>query len=696
MIMNNNYINREFSWLRFNKRVLDQARWSTVPFFERLRFLSIVHNNLDEFYMVRVGSLNEQKGLIKAPDNKTSLTIDEQLKGIGKHVKKQMEDLGSVYAQWALEAQTYQIKNLQLKDLKTHDLDYVTTFFHTMIEHLLSPIIVDKAHPFPHLMNKQLAVSALLKHGTKTMLAFIPIDLNLLPATLVLTKKHRLEFLFIEQVVYDFVGEIFKGYTIVEKNIIRVTRNADLDLDTYSDEDLDFRDTMKKLLKKRFRLKPVRLEVKYESELIIKSLLKTLNIDKDHAFVNTAPFNYSFMSDVEKFLSQRTKDAFYPVHEYRYHPAIQSKEPILSQLSKGDLFFHFPFDAATGLVRFIQEAAQSPKVVSIRITLYRVAKVSKIVEALIQAKEAGKEVIVIIELKARFDEEHNIEWSNRLEEAGCTLIFGVEHMKVHSKVCVVIEKDNHKTRLFTHIGTGNYNEQTARLYTDFHLLTADQTVGQEALYFLQSIQMGSIERLNQSFKTILVAPFSLKQQLLLDIQKEATTQNGHILLKMNSLTDKDIIDALYTASQAGVKIDLIIRGICCLVPGQKAMSENIRVISVIGRYLEHTRAFLFKHEGAWLSYLSSADLMTRNTEKRLELAVRVTDPNIKMQIRSILFTYLDPEINHYRLNEGGDYLGHRSDVDVQRKQYESKMSPTTTRSLWQKIKDRIQNYERSL
>lgn len=692
--MNSNYINREFSWLRFNERVLDQARWSTVPFFERLRFLSIVYSNLDEFYMVRVGSLSEQKGLVKAPDNKTSLTIDEQLKGIGKHVKKQMDDLGAVYAQWALEAQTYQIKNPQLKDLKANDLDYVTTYFHNMIEHLLSPIIVDKAHPFPHLMNKQVAVSVLLKHGSKTMLAFIPIDLNLLPANIILPKKHRLEYLPIEQVVYDFVDVIFKGYNVVEKNIIRVTRNADLDWDTYSDEDLDFRDTMKKLLKKRFRLSPVRLEVKYESEQIIKSLLKTLNIDKDHCFTNTAAFNYSFMNEVEKFLSLRTKDAFYPAHVYRFHPAIQSKESILSQLNKGDLFFHFPFDAASGLIRFIQEAAQSPKIVSIRITLYRVANVSKIVEALIQAKEAGKEVIVIIELKARFDEEHNIEWSNRLEEAGCTLIFGVEHMKVHSKVCVAIEKDNHKTKLYTHIGTGNYNEQTARSYSDFHLITADQTIGQEALYFLQSIQMGNIERLNQAFKSILVAPYSLKQQLLLDIQKEASCKDGHIILKMNSLTDKDIIDALYAASQAGVKIDLIIRGICCLVPGQKDLSENIQVISVIGRYLEHTRAFLFKHEGEWLSYLSSADLMTRNTEKRLELAVRVNDPNIKTQMRLILFSYLNPEINHYRLDEEGNYQGHRSDIDVQTKQYDFKASPAYERSLWQKMKDVFTQHER--
>ena len=451
---------------------------------------------------------------------------------------------------------------------------------------------------------------------------------------------------------------------------------------------------MKKLLKKRFRLSPVRLEVKYESEQIIKSLLKTLNIDKDHCFTNTAPFNYGFMNEVEKFLSLRTKDAFYPAHVYRFHPAIQSKESILSQLNKGDLFFHFPFDAASGLIRFIQEAAQSPKIVSIRITLYRVANVSKIVEALIQAKEAGKEVIVIIELKARFDEEHNIEWSNRLEEAGCTLIFGVEHMKVHSKVCVAIEKDNHKTKLYTHIGTGNYNEQTARLYSDFHLITADQTIGQEALYFLQSIQMGNIERLNQAFKSILVAPYSLKQQLLLDIQKEASCKDGHIILKMNSLTDKDIIDALYAASQAGVKIDLIIRGICCLVPGQKDLSENIQVISVIGRYLEHTRAFLFKHEGEWLSYLSSADLMTRNTEKRLELAVRVNDPNVKTQMRLILFSYLNPEINHYRLDEEGNYQGHRSDIDVQTKQYDFKASPAHERSLWQKMKDVFTRHER--
>ena len=326
--------------------------------------------------------------------------------------------------------------------------------------------------------------------------------------------------------------------------------------------------------------------------------------------------------------------------------------------------------------------------------MYRVANVSKIVEALIQAKEAGKEVIVIIELKARFDEEHNIEWSNRLEEAGCTLIFGVEHMKVHSKVCVAIEKDNHKTKLYTHIGTGNYNEQTARLYSDFHLITADQTIGQEALYFLQSIQMGNIERLNQAFKSILVAPYSLKQQLLLDIQKEASCKDGHIILKMNSLTDKDIIDALYAASQAGVKIDLIIRGICCLVPGQKGLSENIQVISVIGRYLEHTRAFLFKHEGEWLSYLSSADLMTRNTEKRLELAVRVNDPNVKTQMRIILFSYLNPEINHYRLDEEGNYLGHRSDIDVQAKQYDFKASPAHERSLWQKMKDVFTQHER--
>jgi polyphosphate kinase len=325
--------------------------------------------------------------------------------------------------------------------------------------------------------------------------------------------------------------------------------------------------------------------------------------------------------------------------------------------------------------------------------LYRVANVSKIVEALIQAKEAGKEVIVIIELKARFDEEHNIEWANRLEEAGCTLIFGLEHMKVHSKVCVIIEKDAHKTKLYTHIGTGNYNEQTARLYSDFHLITADQDIGQEALYFLQSIQMGNIERLNQPFTSILVAPYSLKQQLILDIQKEASTENGHIILKMNALTDKDIIDALYAASQAGVKIDLIIRGICCLVPGHEGLSENIRVISVIGRYLEHTRAFLFKQDGLWLTYLSSADLMTRNTEKRLELAVRVKDPAIKTQIRTILFSFLNPEINHYRLDEEGNYQGHRSDVDVQLKQYDFKAIPVKETSLWQKMKDRMRKHE---
>ena len=657
------YMNRELSWLKFNERVLEEAENPENPLCERLTFASIYQSNLDEFYMVRVGSLVDQMLLAKdIRENKTNMTPEEQLDAILARTKKLNRKRDAVYEEIMEKLEQYGIHMLNFHKIEKEDRNYLDRYFEAEVAPVISPSIVGKRQPFPFLRNKEIyAVVVLETKKGKEKLGIIPCSSAGIQRLIPVPGKTG-TYMLSEELILHFVSKIFKGYHIKAKSLLRITRNADIDADALYDEDLDYREFMVELIKARKKLAPIRLELSREMDGdVVETLCEYLEVDKNYVFRGDIPLDLSFVFQIQDGLRKRT-ELFYEKRIPQKSPLFNSHEPIIDQIAKKDRFLSYPYESIKPFLTMLHEAANDEDVVSIKMTLYRVAKQSKVVEALIEAAENGKEVFVLVELKARFDEENNIGWSRLLEDAGCHVIYGLDGYKVHSKLCQIMKKKDGNVEYYTQIGTGNYNEKTARLYTDLSLMTADPKIGMEAARVFQALAMGETV---EDMEYLLVAPRCLQNKVLAMIDEEIehakAGEPAYIGLKMNSLTDKRIMSKLVEASCAGVHIDMVIRGICCLIPGVKGQTENIHIISIVGRFLEHSRIYIFGTQERARIYISSADFMTRNTLRRVEVAAPIEDPDIRMQIQEMFVTMLSDNRKARSMNNKGIYKIEPSD-----------------------------------
>ena len=657
------YMNRELSWLKFNERVLEEAENPENPLCERLTFASIYQSNLDEFYMVRVGSLVDQMLLAKdIRENKTNMTPEEQLDAILARTKKLNRKRDVVYEEIMENLEQYGVHMLNFHKIEKEDRNYLERYFEAEVAPVISPSIVGKRQPFPFLRNKEIyAVVVLETKKGKEKLGIIPCSSAGIQRLIPVPGKTG-TYMLSEELILHFVSKIFKGYHIKAKSLLRITRNADIDADALYDEDLDYREFMVELIKARKKLAPIRLELSREMDGdVVETLCEYLEVDKNYVFRGDIPLDLSFVFQIQDGLRKRT-ELFYEKRIPQKSPLFNSHEPILDQIAKKDRFLSYPYESIKPFLTMLHEAANDEDVVSIKMTLYRVAKQSKVVEALIEAAENGKEVFVLVELKARFDEENNIGWSRLLEDAGCHVIYGLDGYKVHSKLCQIMKKKDGNVEYYTQIGTGNYNEKTARLYTDLSLMTADPKIGMEAARVFQALAMGETV---EDMEYLLVAPRCLQNKVLAMIDEEIehakAGEPAYIGLKMNSLTDKRIMSKLVEASCAGVHIDMVIRGICCLIPGVKGQTENIHIISIVGRFLEHSHIYIFGTQERARIYISSADFMTRNTLRRVEVAAPIEDPDIRMQIQEMFVTMLSDNRKARSMNNKGIYKIEPSD-----------------------------------
>lgn len=657
------YMNRELSWLKFNERVLEEAENPENPLCERLTFASIYQSNLDEFYMVRVGSLVDQMLLAKdIRENKTNMTPKEQLDAILARTKKLNRKRDVVYEEIMESLEEYGVHMLNFHKIEKEDRNYLERYFEAEVAPVISPSIVGKRQPFPFLRNKEIyAVVVLETKKGKEKLGIIPCSSAGIQRLIPVPGKTG-TYMLSEELILHFVSKIFKGYHIKAKSLLRITRNADIDADALYDEDLDYREFMVELIKARKKLAPIRLELSREMDGdVVETLCDYLEVDKNFVFRGDIPLDLSFVFQIQDGLRKRT-ELFYEKRIPQKSPVFNSHEPILDQIAKKDRFLSYPYESIKPFLTMLHEAANDEDVVSIKMTLYRVAKQSKVVEALIEAAENGKEVFVLVELKARFDEENNIGWSRLLEDAGCHVIYGLDGYKVHSKLCQIMKKKDGNVEYYTQIGTGNYNEKTARLYTDLSLMTADPKIGTEAARVFQALAMGETV---EDMDYLLVAPKCLQNKVLAMIDEEIehakAGEQAYIGLKMNSLTDKRIMNKLVEASCAGVHIDMVVRGICCLIPGVKGQTENIHIISIVGRFLEHSRIYIFGTQERAKIYISSADFMTRNTLRRVEVAAPIEDPDIRMDIQEMFVTMLSDNRKARTMNNKGNYKIEPSD-----------------------------------
>ena len=650
------YMNRELSWLKFNERVLEEAENKKVPLCERLTFASIYQSNLDEFFRVRVGSLVDQMLLGgKIRDNKTKMTAKEQIEEVLHQVMKLNRRKDAVYDAIMGQLEDYGIRLVDFRKISKKESEYLEKYFLNEIAPVISPTIVGKRQPFPFLKNNEIyAVVVLQTKSGKEKLGIIPCSNTGFKRLVELPTAGT--YMLAEELILHYIPEVFERYNIKAKSLIRVTRNADIDADALYDEDLDYRDFMAELIKRRKKLAPVRLELTREMDgEIVDVLCDYLELDSEYVFQVQAPLDLSFVFEIQDTL-RKTPELFYEKRVPQKSSQFRDGEPVFPQIREKDKLLSYPYESMKPFLNFLREAANDKEVISIKMTLYRVAKHSKIVEYLIDAAENGKEVLVLVELKARFDEENNIEWSRRLEDAGCRVIYGLDGYKVHSKLCLVTRKSEGQVEYYTQIGTGNYNEKTARLYTDLSLMTANVEIGLEAAKVFQALSM---EETVDNVQYLLVAPRCLQNKVLSMIDEEiACAKEGkeaYIGLKMNSLTDKKIIDKLIEASQAGVKIDMVIRGICCLIPGVKGKTENIQVRSIVGRFLEHSRIYIFGTQEREKVYIASADFMTRNTLRRVEVATPIYDKDLKMQLEEMFITMLSDNQKARQEDSRGNY-----------------------------------------
>lgn len=658
------YMNRELSWLKFNERVLEEAENPEVPLCERLTFASIYQSNLDEFFMVRVGSLYDQTLLDKKIcENKTGMTSQEQIDAILKQTKLINKRKEAVYEELMARVAEQGIRILCFNELDEDGARYLEGYFKSEIAPLISPTVIGRRQPFPFLKNKEIyAVAVLGAKGKKDRLGIIPCTSNIF-GRLIAVPGMPGTYMLAEELILHFAPVVFKGYKIKSKSLLRITRNADIDADALYDEDLDYREFMAGLIKQRKKLAPIRLELSRDMDKKgIAVLCEYLELDENHVFMSSTPLDLSFVFQIQDLL-RKNPELYFPKRTPQKSDQFQDGKSIIAQIKEEDKLLSYPYESIRPFLHLLTEAAEDPDVISIKMTLYRVAKQSKVVEALIEAAENGKEVVVLVELRARFDEENNIEWSRRLEDAGCQVIYGLDGYKVHSKLCLITRKNAGQVEYITQIGTGNYNEKTSRLYTDLSLMTSNVEIGLEASNVFQALSKGEVV---EHTRHLLVAPKCLQNKVLGMLDEEiAHARNGeeaYAGFKLNSLTDKKIIDKLIEASEAGVKIDMIIRGICCLIPGVEGKTENIRIISIVGRFLEHSRIYIFGSKERRKYYIASADFMTRNTVRRVEVAAPVYNDKLKTKLQEMFNVMLSDNQKARKLEADGNY--HRVSNDL--------------------------------
>lgn len=628
--------NRELSWLRFNERVLQEAQDPEVPLLERLKFASIFSSNLDEFFMIRVGSLFDLLGQ-KEPvvDNKTGFTVQGQMDKIYEAVRPLYRQRDAAYLEIKRLMRDYGIRHLAISELTGDEQKYLKEHFKRYIMPILSPQIVDNHHPFPFIPNKKPYIALHLENKGRDHLGLIPVP-DTVPE-LIFLPGEKIRFVPAVKVIWACSDLVFDMYDIRDRAVFYVTRNADISVED-ADIDMieDFRSTMKKLLKKRSRLEIVRVEIEQKAGEWLKAVLcEKLGVHREQIFISRIPVSINYDSHLAALLDDRTKRALYN-KPFLPQPSVEvsHNESVISQACRKDILLSYPYESVEPFLRLIKEASADSSVVSIKITIYRLAQKAKLIEYLCNAAENGKEVVVLIELRARFDEQNNIDWSERLEEAGCRLIYGFGEFKVHSKVCLITRKAFGEYMYITQVGTGNYNEKTTELYTDLSLITSDQDIGRDAANFFKNM---TISNLQGTYHHLLVSPVGMKKRLIELIEEEtAKKEDGRIAVKINSITDYDIIVKLRDASCAGVRIDMLVRGICCLLPGVPGETENIHITSIVGRFLEHSRIFRFGTGRDQKLFISSADLMTRNMQRRVEVACPICSEAVKDRINEML------------------------------------------------------------
>ena len=629
--------NRELSWLRFNERVLEEAEDERVPLCERLSFLSIFQSNLDEFFMVRIGSLHDQMLLDKeARENKTNMTPGEQIDAAVSRIRTLCDRRDRTYADVLKKLEDEGISIVNFRQISSESEQYLAKIFREDYLPLLSTYVVGKKQTFPFLKNKEIYAVAVLRTGSeKEKIGIVPCGENMFPRLIEVPERTGC-YILSEELILHYLPLLFGSYRIASKTLARITRSADIDADSVYDEDLNYRDHMAEVVRLRQKLCPVRLELSRKiGHDIIEKLCDQLKLDTARVYEYDTPLDISFLFNIQDKLRSHA-ELFYAPRHPQATPDIVDNRPVMEQILEKDVLLHYPYQSIRPFLRMLSEAANDPQVVSIRMTLYRLARDSKVVEALVEAAENGKQVDVLVELKARFDEENNIEWSRRLERAGCHVIYGVDKLKVHSKLCLITRKTDEGIQYITQIGTGNYNEKTSRLYTDLSYITARDEIGEEALQVFQALMLGETV---DHMSVLLVAPHCLQDKLIDmidgEISKAKAGQKGLIRLKMNSLTDKMLIDKLVEASQAGVQVEMIVRGICCLRGGVPGLTDNVPIISIVGRFLEHSRIYIFGDGDAARYYIASADWMTRNTLRRVEVATPILQDDVKRRIDHI-------------------------------------------------------------
>lgn len=669
---------RELSWLRFNQRVLEEAADTGVPPLERLKFISIFSSNLDEFFMVRVGSLFDLAQMTpEDTDSKTGWTPAEQLRHIYSAIPGLLTMKMQIYAAVMEELQKKGIEDLSPDKADAGELKQINRFFKTELLPVLSPILLGPNHPVPHLVSKNLYAAALLesKKGHKAI-GIVPVPESAPPFLMLENGK---KYVRTENILMRWLPTLFDPYMVKEACIIAVTRNADISFDDekFEDNEEDFRYQMKKLLKKRDHLAVVRMELSAPvSKELLKKLSSLVQVETSQVFVDPCPLNMKYVFDlISELPKELSANMMYPVHVPRWDENLRHEQSMISQIQNRDRLLFYPYDSVEPFLRLLNEAAENPHVLSIKITIYRLASSSKIAQALRRAAENGKEVLVLMELRARFDEENNLEWSKMLEESGCQVIYGTGGFKCHSKVCLITLRAWGKTSYITQIGTGNYNEKTNAMYTDLSLMTADQTIGEDAAAFFRNML---VNKLGGEYRQLCVSPFGIKNMLMESIDRQiALGEDGYICIKANSVTERDVIDKLMEASRAGVEIQLIIRGICCILPGVPEDTENVHVTSVVGRFLEHARIYLFGRGADARVYISSADLMTRNLNRRVEIACPVGDARLKEQLKQILSYQLSDTAKASLMLPDGTYCRKHSAMPFDSQDYFTRHSMHT-------------------
>ena len=654
--------NRELSWLRFDNRVLDEAFDETVPLFERLKFVSIFESNLDEFLMVRVGGLSDLAELKKQPvDNKSNMTASEQVDAVMAEMPGLLTRWESIFKSIEGKLDTLGVHRARIDSLTPEERTFVTRYFQAYVSPVISPLVIDPRHPFPNLRNGALYLACGLDGATdeESLLGLIEIPASMNRVVEIPSPTGTYSYILLEDVILACLDSCFGSYKPLDRALIRVTRNADIDPDGEGvEEEEDYRQHMKRILKKRLRLQPVVLAVSGSLEkATLKTIRKALELSRRSVFTCDIPLDLGYVFGIEGKIPEHLRnELLFTPFRPQPNPTIDMTRSIREQVLQGDKLLFYPYEAMNPFLDLVHEAAYDPECISLRITLYRVAKQSRLCESLIDAAENGKEVTVLMELRARFDEQNNIEWAERLEEAGCTVIYGSEGFKCHSKICQLTYREGMALTRLTLLGTGNFNEKTAKLYSDFMLMTAHPGIGEDANLFFRNLSLGN---LRGDYRFLGVAPVGLKPLIMRgldrEIQRALAGEPARVFFKLNSLTDREVIDKIAEASCAGVRVDMIIRGISCLKPGVPGKTENVHVRSIVGRFLEHARVYAFGVDSDMI-YLSSADMMTRNTEHRVEIAFPVLDPTCRALVHEYMGMQLRDNVKARSLTSDGTWV----------------------------------------